>query len=305
MKDETYPNVTAVCFGEILWDVLPDGPQPGGAPFNVSYHLHKLGVATGVVSRIGNDENGRKLEALLAKWGLQTTFLQVDEQHDTSQVLARMNNGNEVSYENVAPVAWDFIQITEQLLAGIKSAKYLIYGSLAARNEITKHTLYQLLDSTEAVKVFDINLRPPFISRPLLEVLLQKADIVKFNEAELDIVQSMFNGKYGTEAEKIRFVMERFQTTGIIVTKGEFGASYYKNDQAYHTWGNEVKVKDTIGSGDSFLATFIASQHQGLSPSDSLQNAVAMGGFIATKKGGCPEYDLTEYKHFKSQIFKS
>ncbi|MES2455118.1 MAG: carbohydrate kinase [Bacteroidota bacterium] len=305
MKDETYPNVTAVCFGEILWDVLPDGPQPGGAPFNVAYHLHKLGVAPGVVSRIGNDENGRKLEGLLTKWGLQTTLLQVDEQHETSQVLARMNNGNEVSYEIVAPVAWDFIQITDQLLAGIKSAKYLIYGSLASRNEVTKNTLYQLLDSTEAVKVFDINLRPPFISRPLLEVLLQKADIVKFNEAELDIVQSMFNGKYGTEAEKVRFVMERFQTSGIIVTKGEFGASYYTNEQAYHTWGNEVKVKDTIGSGDSFLATFIASQHQGLSPSDSLQNAVAMGGFIATKKGGCPEYELTEYKHFKNQIFKS
>ena len=55
MKNNPSP---AICFGEILWDVLPDGPQPGGAPLNVAYHLNKLGVDTSIVSRVGNDANG-------------------------------------------------------------------------------------------------------------------------------------------------------------------------------------------------------------------------------------------------------
>lgn len=291
---------TAICYGEILWDVLPDGPQPGGAPLNVAYHLNKMGVYTSLISRIGNDSNGRKLLELMDLWGIDKNLVQTDEQHETSRVLARMGNGNEVSYEIVYPVAWDFIGKAEEL-NGLNN--YFIYGSLASRNDTSRDTLFKLLD-TPATKVFDINLRPPFINRSLLEVLLGKADIVKFNEAELDIVQVMFNGSYEAEASKIKFIQEHFDIPEVIVTKGEFGASYYKGVEAHHIWGSEIRVADTIGSGDSFLAAFIANHSKGLHPQEVLKNAVAMGGFIATKKGGCPQYQLSEYIEFKNQIFK-
>lgn len=296
-------NTTAICYGEILWDVLPDGPQPGGAPLNVAYHLNKLGLNASLISRIGKDLNGQKLVELMDLWGISKALLQTDEQYETSQVLARMNNGNEVTYEIVYPVAWDFISGNGKLSEKIQQAKYFIYGSLASRNEVSRNTLFKLL-ATTAIKVFDINLRPPFISRALLEVLLTKADIVKFNEAELSVVQVMFKGSYEGEANKVKFIQDKFGIPEVIVTKGEFGASYYRHDKAYHTWGNEVKVKDTIGSGDSFLAAFIASHSHGDHPPDILQKAIAMGGFIATKKGGCPQYDLAEYFDFKNQIFK-
>ena len=41
------------CFGEILWDILPTGRQPGGAPFNVAVHLHQLGLPVRFISRGG------------------------------------------------------------------------------------------------------------------------------------------------------------------------------------------------------------------------------------------------------------
>ena len=44
-----------VCFGEILWDILPDRKMPGGAPMNVAYHLNQLGVPTAMISRVGTD----------------------------------------------------------------------------------------------------------------------------------------------------------------------------------------------------------------------------------------------------------
>ena len=297
-------NTTAICYGEILWDVLPDGPQPGGAPLNVVYHLNKLGMDASLISRIGKDMNGQKLAELMDLWGISKALLQTDKQYDTSQVLARMNNGNEVTYEIVQPVAWDFIAGNDVTKEKVRGTKYFIFGSLASRNEVTRATLFSLLEATSAIKVFDINLRPPFISRSLLEVLLTKADIVKFNEAELSVVQVMFKGSYEGEANKVRFIQDKFGIPEVVVTKGEFGASYYRHDKAYHTWGNEVKVKDTIGSGDSFLAAFIASHFQQQTPQEILQKAIAMGGFIATKKGGCPQYDLAEYHDFKNQIFK-
>jgi fructokinase len=292
----------ALCYGEVLWDVLPDGPQPGGAPLNVAYHLNKLGVGTGLVSRIGMDENGRKLENLIDGWGINKQLLQHDASYPTSEVLARMNNGNEVSYEIVFPVAWDFINEVNLIKSHIKPQTYFIYGSLASRNEMTRNTLIQLLEN-EAINVFDINLRPPFVKKDLLDILLSKAQIVKFNQAELEMAQTLFGGSYINEAEQIRFIQDRFNIAEIIVTKGEFGASYYKGEEAFHAAGREVKVVDTIGSGDAFLAAFIANHYFQEYPLAVLKNAIAMGAFIATQKGGCPQYALSDYQEFKERIF--
>ncbi|GAC1313484.1 MAG: carbohydrate kinase [Mucilaginibacter sp.] len=301
MKTE-YNTVPAICYGEILWDVLPDGPQPGGAPLNVAYHLNKLGVKAGIISRIGNDVQGGRLKRLLDGWKIKQDMLQIDMQHPTSEVIAKMNNENEVSYEIVFPVAWDFIRYSKRIAEQIIPSTYFVYGSLASRNDISRDTLHEFLGS-DAVKVFDINLRPPFVNRDILEMLLSKADIVKFNQAELETAQLLFGGPLGNELAQIKFIQKHFNIREIIVTKGEFGASYYKEDRTFNAWGSEVKVKDTIGSGDAFLAAFIANHYLKNDPQTIIKNSVAMGAFVATKKGGCPSYQIEEYENFKSKMF--
>jgi len=295
-------NAPAICFGEILWDVLPDGPQPGGAPLNVAYHLNKLGLSTGIISKIGQDENGRKLESLLDKWGISKQLLQHDPLYPTSEVIARIGAGNEVSYEIVFPVAWDFIDKPDELSPTALPESYFVYGSLSSRNEQSKQTLFELLERG-SINVFDINLRPPFFNKKLLNDLLLKADIVKFNESELHMAQILFGGSHRNQSEQVKFVQDRFNVPEVIVTKGEFGAAYYKGDQSYNAWGSEVTVSDTIGSGDSFLAAFIANHQKGVAPKEIIKNAIGMGAFIATQKGGCPEYELQEYIDFIKQIF--
>jgi fructokinase len=289
------------CFGEILWDILPDGPQPGGAPLNVAYHLTKLKVPTGLISRIGKDLKGKQLEELMDHWGIKKHLLQLDPAHDTSQVLVKINTENEVSYEIVFPVAWDFIEANADAAAKVKESDYFIYGSLAARNATSRNALFELLNHAK-FKVFDINLRPPFFARDLLEMLLGKADLLKMNESELEIVQGMLEGNFKNEVEQISFIKERFNIQEVIVTKGEHGASYYTQDGSYHAGGVTIKVCDTIGSGDSFLAAFIAHHFLKEDPEAILKKAVAMGAFIASKKGGCPSYQLSEYLNFIKKI---
>ena len=302
MMDNNFKNLQAMCYGEILWDMLPEGPQPGGAPLNVAYHLNKLGLVSAIASRIGNDFAGYKLKELLAGWGIASHLIQLDEKYPTSEVIAKMNNGNEVTYEINYPVAWDFIEQNHLLTEAINASNYFIFGSLASRNDLTRSTLFRLLE-TDAIKVFDINLRPPFIEKNILRTLLEMADIVKFNQAELEMVQILFQGSLGNEASQVYYIMERFDVKEVLITKGESGASYYKNDDVTHVRGTEVKVKDTIGSGDSFLAAFIANHHLMKNSESILKNAIAMGAFIATKKGGCPEYRLEEYEKFKNEMF--
>jgi fructokinase len=294
-------HTSALCFGEVLWDVLPEGPQPGGAPLNVAYHLQKLGIPTSIISKVGDDENGKQLTKLMNDWGIDIRFLQADAKQETSRVLAKMN-GNEVTYDIVFPVAWDFIEEDAALFEFIKPANYLVYGSLGSRNDVSRSTLMKLLES-DAIKVFDINLRPPFIGQELLKVLLTKADIVKLNQAELEMAQIIFNGPLGNEASQVKFIQTEFDISEVIITKGEFGAAYYTRERGYHMWGNEVKVADTIGSGDSFLAAFIANHYVKNQPEKILKNAIAMGAFVATKKGGCPEYQVEDYENFKKKMF--
>lgn len=291
-------SVPVYCFGEILWDVLPDGPQPGGAPFNVSYHITKLKVPAGIISRIGDDENGRKLVKLIDQWGVEKHLLQTDPEHDTSQVLAKVDaEKNEVTYDIVFPVAWDYIELNEETIKSVKAAEYFVYGSLVARNDVSRKTLLHLLDHAK-FKVFDINLRPPFYDWEILELLIAKADLLKVNKAELDLVQEMMGEHFETESEQVASIQKRFNIQEIIVTKGEDGASYYTRENEYHTTGVPVKVSDTIGSGDSFLGTVIANHYRRESPDVILKKAVAMGSFIAGKKGGCPSYELAEYNAF-------
>lgn len=295
-------TIPAICFGEILWDVLPDGAQPGGAPLNVAYHLNKLGLPASIYSKIGDDYNGDKLSDLLDQWGIDRTLLQRDQTYHTSEVIATVGTNNEVSYEIVFPVAWDFISYQNETFNALNENSYFVYGSLAARNDVTRATLFKYLES-DAIKVFDINLRPPFFNKGLLEELLSYADIVKLNESELHMAQILFGGTQENEAEQVKFIQEKFNIKEVIITKGEFGASYYKGRASFNAWGSEVKVNDTIGSGDSFLAAFIANHQLGVDPRILIRNAVGMGAFIATKKGGCPDYQIAEYKSFVAQIF--
>lgn len=281
------PN-KAVCYGEILWDVLPAGSKPGGAPMNVAYHLQKLGVSSTIISRIGKDDAGDKLIALLQNHTINTGHVQTDDGHPTGIVNAYLKEGNEVEYDIVYPVAWDFISLNEPIISLVQQTKYFIFGSLASRNDVSKNTLLQLLDLAKT-NVLDINLRPPHFKKNTIETLLHRADILKLNEHEVKLVAGWFN-KYNKIEDQVKSIRELFKIETILVTEGEKGALLYYQDIFYKHSGFKVKVEDTIGSGDAFLAAYLFESENNKSADESLAFANALGAFIATQHGACPEY---------------
>ncbi|RYF90856.1 MAG: carbohydrate kinase [Chitinophagaceae bacterium] len=283
-----------ICFGEVLWDVLPAGAEPGGAPMNVTYHLHKHGLQTALITSIGNDEAGQKIKSLFADRGICTDYFFTDAQQQTGIVYAHANANNDMTYDIVKPVAWDFIPYTEQLAGLVSNASYFVYGSLAARSEVSRYSLLALLNAART-KVLDINLRAPHYNEQALLPLLQQADILKMNEEELELVGGWFAGNQERK-DLVRSLSEALNIATIIVTLGAKGALLFMNDQFYEHSGYKVQVADTIGSGDSFLAGFLSQLIKGTSPEDALDYASRLGALIATKKGGCPEYSIEEIK---------
>lgn len=285
-----------VCFGEVLWDILPAGALPGGAPMNVAYHLKKLGANPGLITKIGTDDYGKKLVNILAKHLVATDYFQVDYSHPTGLVYANMNNHQEVIYDIVYPSAWDFIEWDEDFTGIVGKAEYFIYGSLTSRNKNSRDTLYELLDLATK-KVLDINLRSPYYSRPNLEYLLQKANILKLNEAELDLITGWFS-PFANIEDRVKLLQEHFALEAVILTMGGNGSLVHSGGRFYRHGGFSVQVADTIGSGDSFLAGYISCLLNGNSIENALLFASGIGGFIASKHGACPEYEIDEIHAF-------
>lgn len=279
-------NPSIVCFGEVLWDMLPTGKVAGGAPMNVAHHAQQLGLPSTMISSVGQDELGDELIQFLKEKGIPTDWIQRSDKYPTSEVQVHLDEKGSASYEIVEGVAWDDIQLEESMLAKVKAASAIVFGSLATRMATTRETLWILLEAA-SLRVFDINLRAPFYNPAAIEALLKQADIVKTNDEELDLLADWY-GQARDLDHMTKFILDQFGLQKVIVTRGGEGAMC-RDEQGLHSHsGFPVTVKDTVGSGDSFLAAFLSQMFQGRSSPECLAFACGVGALVATKSGGTP-----------------
>ncbi|GHE31623.1 carbohydrate kinase family protein [Sphingobacterium griseoflavum] len=297
-------TIKGMCFGEVLWDNLPTGRQLGGAPLNVAYHLNKLGVETLLLTRVGEDEAGDDLLQRCASLGIPTGLFQRDPIHPTSTVEVHIDKNRDVTYEILFPVAWDYIALGEQELQAVKEADFLVFGSLSTRNQVSYET-WKLLLPFAKFKVLDVNLRAPFYTPERVLELLSHVDLVKMNQEELGMVATWMGlAETSTDRMKVDAIMDKCCVDEIIITYGAKGAVYHVQSAgfSYHFPALPVRVKDTIGSGDSFLAAFLAQRcrkDKVTSPEEMLSFAATLSGFITQSEGACPIYHAATLNRFQ------
>ncbi len=275
-----------VSFGEVLFDVFPEKEIPGGAPMNVAYHLNQLGSKCHFISSVGNDELGNKLKDFLLSKGLQTDFIQTKSNYETGQVLVTINN-EDVSYEIAFPAAWDFIDSDEHNVELVKNSDLLVFGSLACRNEKSFSTLKTLISNSKK-NAFDINIRPPHYNWKTLEFLIEKSDILKINEVEIEMLKMHFKIKETEIEEVLKWLSLKFNIETILCTLGALGAVVLTNGKYYTCQIEPIKSVDPVGAGDSFFAAFMHFSHKGFDPQKSLELACKMGRTVAGMHGATP-----------------
>lgn len=293
-------NSKILCIGEMLWDMLPTGPKPGGAPMNVALQLNNIGFDVQFASRVGNDKQGASLTDFLEKSALKTALVQIDKQLSTSEVLVYLDGSNTAKYEICEPVAWDHLEYTKGLAHSVSKTGIIVYGTLCSRNKIAKQTILNVLDS-DCLKVIDVNLRPPFDQKENVEILLGKADIAKLNDEELIQISGWHGKTSKNEEELIRWFSEQYQCSMVCVTKGAEGAVLFTNNQFFTHSGYKVVAVDPVGAGDAFLAGFLSALVQNKSPEEALDFGSATGAFVASKEGATPKYDMSEVLQIMNQ----
>ena len=282
---------TVLAFGEVLWDVYPDGAKLGGAPFNVIAHLTQLGVHGYMVSRIGTDEFGRKILRKMDELDCPADLIQQDPQYPTGQVLVQLDEQGKPTYDILAPAAWDFITFDAQVGAYLENADLLVFGTLAARQKVSRSTLERMIKA-DVKKVCDINLRQSHYNKDLIEQLLDHTHILKINDEELDVLSEMFQVR---QDDIVRYLMDRFHLEGLVVTLGKKGAEAYDRTTKYYQSGIQVDVVDTVGSGDAFLAGFVRTYLDGQPLARCLEVGCKLGAHVATHRGAIPQINPDDF----------
>lgn len=290
-------NLNAVCFGEILWDVFPNHKKIGGAPLNVALRMKSSGVKTTVISRIGNDEDGKEILSFITNHAISTEAIQTCDDYKTGVVSVMINEKGNASYDIAYPSAWDKIQYFDYLDEIILAADVFVYGSLICRDEVSRTTLYNSIKKAN-YKVLDVNLRAPYYTQEVLNELMNLADFIKLNDEELFEISRKMESPYNSFEQNIKFIAEKTNTNQICVTKGAFGAVLYYDGKFYYNSGYFIKVVDTVGAGDSFLATLIVKLLRGKSPQKALNFACAIGALVAGNEGANPEISEKEIKKY-------
>lgn len=281
-----------VCFGEVLFDLLPTGKRIGGAPLNVAYHASCLGAKSAIVSRVGADELGKTILRFLRDHQLDTIPVATDEELPTGTVGVVFKNQESPEYEIHGPVAWDRIVVDTPAKTTASQADALVFGSLAGRSMSNIDNLHILLPLVR-VRVLDVNLRVPFYSEASIRQLLQVADIVKVNDQEIALIGQWFGWK-GDEKKILHIMHQVLGLHAVVLTRGAEGAALIDQSGYYEHPGFAVKVTDTIGAGDAFLAALLTKYLGGDGPENSLAFACSVGAFVATRSGSTPTYQLQE-----------
>lgn len=284
-------NYQVVCFGEILFDILGSVAKPGGAPFNVVYHLKQAGISSFLISSVGKDAYGEELLDILKKWELNAKGIEISDIYKTGKAVVKQGSNHQPEYELVYPVAWDYITWKDEYAPIISNAGAFVFGSLSSRNSQSYHTLKECLKHS-SLNVFDINIRPPHFDRFILEDLLLKTHILKLNNIELTLLNQWYGNKNDSEKEQVGVIMKRFNIDEVIVTKGEDGASYYSDEVELHREAIRVRVADTVGSGDAFLAGFLSKRlNNSFSIEECFLEGIRKGAYVASQYGACPSYE--------------
>lgn len=279
-----------VGIGEILWDELPDGSRMlGGAPSNVVFHCRQLKSKALIVSCVGQDSDGSKIQALLKKKNL-SHLLHVDPDHPTGTVSVILDSKGSADYTIHENSAWDHIPFDDRMTEAAKKADAVCFGTLAQRNLVSRNSIRKFIHSTrpECLKVYDVNLRQHYYSKTIIEELFNLANIVKLNHEELSVIADLM-GINGTETDILENLIKRYNLELLILTKGKDGSCIFKNKNEHHTYRSVArKIVDTVGAGDAYTAAVIAGLLKGLEIEQININAGKIAAFVCSCNGATP-----------------
>ncbi|PIR21421.1 MAG: carbohydrate kinase [Deltaproteobacteria bacterium CG11_big_fil_rev_8_21_14_0_20_47_16] len=282
---------TIVGIGEFIWDIFPTAIEPGGAVANVLQHAHHMGEDAILVSRVGDDEFGKRFFNMWHEHGLTTDYVTIDPTLPTGSVVINHHPNGDATYSRIPPIASDFIPYTDELKRLAQTADAICFGCFGQWGNVSRETIQAMLTQTNpsCLRVVDINLRPGRYTEHLVLSSLEEASVLKLNDDELKIVAGYLN-LHGDLETQIKTIIRQFDLKLVALTRAAEGALLITHDNKTDSHpGIPVKIVDTVGAGDAFTAALVAGLLKGLPLSKLNDFANRVGSYVCTQLGAAPK----------------
>jgi fructokinase len=301
-NDIVAPEILVI--GEVLFDIFPDYRRLGGAPFNFTVHMHKIGFNTCFISRIGEDDNGREILEFMNRIGLTHRYVQSDSTLPTGYVAVSLDYQGIPKFDIHRNVAYDDLSYSDDIDRLLSRPLKLIYfGTLIQRTKKGFETVQRILKNRHPnTRTFcDLNFRPGCYNRKVILASLEQADILKLNHEELEKVGHFIDSQEDTNTIVTR-LMKDYQIKAIAVTKGAEGSEWFSIHLHNQTDSPKVdNLVDTVGAGDAFAAAAATGYLRHWSIEQTLNTASQFAARICSIKGALPTDDQL-YKELNNKI---
>lgn len=280
-------------FGEVLWDLFPEGPRFGGAPANFACHAAVLGGNVTMLSAVGRDSRGGRALDILRSFGIDTTLIQQTEQGPTGEVRVTLNAAGCPSFVIEDPAAWDFIDWPDAVAGRLNQINAVYFGTLAQRHEKSRTTLQRLLAaarSREIHRVLDVNLRLPFYDESLIKQSVAECSVLKLSDEELpDVARACSIPHAENPLQTLRALREQNQLALVAMTRGANGAVLVSESETVEHPGIATEVIDTVGAGDAFAAALVIGLIRGVPLELIIDIACKTAAEVCAQAGAVPD----------------
>jgi fructokinase len=280
MSGNNVPRIVGI--GELLWDILPNGPRLGGALANVAVFCARLGDHAELITSIGEDDYGSTANRILAQPNLDLHNVQVSAAYPTGTVQVALSSENQPSYTISPGVAWDHIQLTPEVCKSAPLADAVCFGTLSQRSEVSRSTIRSFVESTTSncVRVCDVNIRMPYIGPEDLSWSMLHATAIKILGKPLTS---------NTPRVAAVSLLENFpQCQLVAVTLGAHGSLVATRQEIHIHPGFPIKLVDPVGAGDAFTAGLVHACLRGAPLARMAEIGNLCGSFVASQPGATP-----------------
>jgi fructokinase len=290
-------QVNVISIGEVLWDIVGQEEHLGGATFNFSAHLSRLGHTVSFISAVGEDQRGTKVINRMSHLGLTTEYLSMDKGHQTGTASVAIAADGQPKFVLHRPAAYDFPQLTatqtDQLFS--RPVDWIYFGTLHQIYPQARQLTADLLNrASPAHSFYDVNLRADGYTPGLIKQLMSRATIVKLNHEEVESIAHMFDTRHASFEEFCRHFSELYKWAGVCVTRGSLGCAVLMNGEFVEAPGYPVQVLDTVGAGDAFAAAFLHGLGKGWPTLAIADFANRVGALVASRRGAIPDWTIAE-----------
>ncbi len=302
--------IDIITLGELLIDfvstqsgvTLAEAPAfqkaPGGAPANVAVGAARLGVRSGFIGKVGDDDFGHFLAHTLQENGVDISALRFSDEARTMLAFVSLRADGERDFMFYRHPSADMLLRPDEIdREYIGAARIFHFGSISLISEPARSATLAAVETAVERGVlvsYDPNLRLnlwPSAEAAREGILLgwPFAQVIKVSEEELHFL----SGAADFDAAVDALWRERLRL--LVVTAGRAGCRYATAGAWGRVPGFEVETVDTTGAGDGFVVGLLAGllenerAWENVSALEKvLRLANAVGALTTTRRGAIP-----------------